>query len=111
MYILSLALDRLLERRDLREQELQEAAFDVAINTAATMLQVAVACLQPVTDRATIERVLDTGKQVEQQALEVASGKRVFIRVYQALGRLFAQIEQPGRAQVLYRAVEDKDAK
>lgn len=82
---------------------LNEAALDVGLDIAATLLKASKDDLERVDDADLVDRVLDTGKEVAHKDVQMARG-RVLVRVFKALGQLFARVES-SQGNYLYRAV------
>jgi hypothetical protein len=94
-----------MKQNEKRRELLNESAIDVGMDIAATLLQVTRDQLKRVEDDRIVDKVLDTGKEVQHRNVNMARG-HVFVRVLKALGRLFARVETD-RGNALYVAQQE----
>lgn len=86
---------------ELFESRLSEAeGSDQALKIAAGFLDVDKSKLKGVDPETEVE-VLDTGREIKKQFVQMVHGK-LFVRLYRAANKLFARIEYPDGENKLY---------
>ena len=81
----------------------EEYISQQALKIAAELLHTVINKLKLVDDKEVEEKVLDTGKEVTHKYVKMADGSLV-VRIFKALGKMFARIEAPGGEKFTYEA-------